>query len=464
MLNTLADSSYRSLLNFVVPKPFGRNRSICSRGVFEMHDYDVALRLQRWTAVSCLALIAATWRLWIPQMVFPQVPAFSILCTAPAWLDWICLGCLITGLGVLASGRSEKLNTSGCILVLGSLLVFFCLDQHRFQPWAYQLWLFTAIWLCCGVNYRLNWMSWLLVSIYFYSALGKLDFEFLHTVGQQMLGAMANLVGQESSGMSASLKLALVAIFPMIELAIAVGLAVPTSRRVAGVFAIGLHLTLIVILGPLGLNHRLGVLIWNAQFVGQAYFLFVAKRISVPDSGIAKREIAKLQLEPKIAGWLKGCLQTLCGALIALVIVMPSTERFGIWDHWPSWALYAPHSSRVVVEVAAPSVGRLPTELVALINRPAREADAMPVWVGIPMAAWSLQSLHTPIYPQSRFQLGVARQIASVVDSESEIRVTVLGTSDRFTGRRQSTILEGSSEISDAGGSYWYNTIPRRQK
>ncbi len=423
-----------------------------------MHDFDVALRLQRWTAVSCLALIAATWRLWIPQTVFPQVPVFAILCTAPTWLDWICLGCLIAGLGVLAVGRSGTLNTSGCVLVLGSLLVFFCLDQHRFQPWAYQLWLFTAIWLCGGVSYRLKWMSWLMVSIYFYSALGKLDFEFLHTVGQQMLGAMANLVGQESSGISASRKLALVAIFPVIELAIAVGLAVPTSRRVAGIFAIGLHLALIVILGPLGLNHRLGVLIWNAQFVGQAYFLFVAKRLSVPDSEIAKR-----QLEPQLAGWPKGCLQTLCGALVALVIVMPSTERFGIWDYWPSWALYAPHSSRVVVEVAAPSVHRLPVELVALTNRPATEADEMPVWVSIPLDAWSLQSLHTPIYPQSRFQLGVARQIASVIDSEFAIRVTVLGAAGRFTGRRQSTILEGNSEIAKAGGIYWFNTIPRRQ-
>ena len=459
MLNTLADSSYRSLLNFVVPKPFGRRRSICSRGVFEMHDFEVAQRLQRWTAVSCLVLIAATWRLWIPQTVFPQVPAFAILCTAPMWLDWICLGCLVTGLIVLAAGRSGILNTSGCLLVLGSLLVFFFLDQHRFQPWAYELWLFTAIWLCCGVSYRLKWMSWLLVSIYFYSALGKLDFEFLHTVGQQMLGAMANLVGQDSSSMSAARKLVLVAIFPVIELAIAVGLAMPSSRRVAGIFAIGLHLTLILILGPLGLNHRLGVLIWNAQFVGQAYFLFVVKRISVPDSEIAQR-----QLEPKLEGSRGGCLQTLCGALVGLVIVMPGTERFGIWDHWPSWALYAPHSSRVVVEVAAPSVRRLPTELVALLNRPSTEPDEMPVWVSIPMDAWSLQSLHTPIYPQSRFQLGVARQIASVIDSEFAIRVTVLGTAGRFTGRRQSTILDGNSEISKAGGIYWFNTIPRRRK
>ena len=142
---------------------------------------------------------------------------------------------------------------------------------------------------------------------------------------------------------------------------------------------------------------------------------------------------------------------------------MPCTERFGIWDHWPSWALYAPHSSRVVVEVAAPSVRRLPADLVALINRPTPEADEMPVWVSIPIDAWSLQSLDTPIYPQSRFQLGVAQQVASVVDSEFQLRVTVLGTASRFSGRRQSTILEGNLEIANAGGNYWFNTIPRRR-
>ena len=93
-----------------------------------------------------------------------------------------------------------------------------------------------------------------MISIYFYSAIGKLDFEFLHTVGQQMLGAMVTLLGQDPTLIPSWLRIVLVACFPLAELAIAAGLAWPQSRRVAGWFAIGVHLILIVVLGPLGLN------------------------------------------------------------------------------------------------------------------------------------------------------------------------------------------------------------------
>ncbi len=420
-------------------------------------DSLVTKRLQRWTAIFCIALVVSTWRLWTPQTGFPQVPLFSGLCFAPAWIDWICLGCFLVGLLVLFVASPGRWNTCACLLVLASLPVFVCLDQHRLQPWAYQLWLFTAIWLCCDDKRGLSLMSWLVVSIYFYSALGKFDFEFLHTVGQQMLGAMAKLVGQDSSTIPAPVRLALVAVFPMTELAIAVGLAWPKSRRIAGLLAIVLHFTLIIILGPLGLNHRLGVLIWNALFSVQAFFLFVVKRKLGPDS-----RIDALQSMRNGHGGLRGLPQTLCCALIAIAIVLPCTERFGIWDHWPSWALYAPHSSRVRVEVAGSSAGRLPTELAALIAQPALPEGEMLDWAIVPIDVWSLRSLDAPIYPQSRFQLGVATILASLVDSESEVRVTILGTASRFTGQRQSQVLEGSAQIDKAGAIYWFNAKPRR--
>jgi len=430
---------------------------VSNTSLIGLTDTLVTRRLQQWTAIFCIALVASTWRLWTPQTGFPQVPLFSILCAAAVWIDWICLACLTAGLLALSMLGPGRLNTCGCILILASLLVLVCLDQHRLQPWAYQLWLFTAIWLCCDDKRDLSLMRWLMVSIYFYSAFGKFDFEFLHTVGQQMLGAMAKLVGQDSSTIPASMRLAIVAAFPMTELAIAFGLAWPKSRRIAGLLAIVLHFTLIAILGPWGLNHRLGVLIWNALFSVQAFYLFVVKRKTEPSN-----RIDALQPMRNNSGRLSVVSQTICIALIAMVIALPCTERFGIWDHWPSWALYAPHSSRVRVEVAGPSVGKLPAELVALIAQPSLPEGEILDWVIVPLDAWSLRSFDTPIYPQSRFQLGVAKTIASLIDSESEVRVTILGTASRFTGQRQSQVLEGSTQIDKAGANYWFNANPRR--
>jgi len=318
------------------------------------------------------------------------------------------------------------------------------------------LWLFAAIRLCCGANLGLRLMRWLMISIYCYSALGKFDFEFLHSVGQQMLGALAKLLGQDLSAMPNWLRLGLVAAFPLCEFAIAIGLAMPKSRRVFGFFAIGLHLSLILVLGPFGLGHRLGVLLWNIQFAVQAYFLFVVRQCACDGEILSEQLVAP---EGRKHTFSPGhCIGL---ALIAMVIVMPITERFGIWDHWPSWALYAPHSSRVRIEVAPSAIARLPAGLGVLIDKSTAEADELPDWVAVPIDAWSLSSLDTPIYPQSRFQLGVAKQIASEVSSEFQIRITLLGCANRFTGLRKSEVIEGTSKIVDAGAGFWFNTRPR---
>ena len=51
--------------------------------------------LSRLLAVSLLALVAATWKLWTPQDVFPQVPLIRAACDWPGGFDWVCLAVLV---------------------------------------------------------------------------------------------------------------------------------------------------------------------------------------------------------------------------------------------------------------------------------------------------------------------------------------------------------------------------------
>ena len=122
----------------------------------------------------------------------------------------------------------------------------------------------------------------------------------------------------------------IVALIPIAELAIAAGLAWPRSRRVAGVFAIFMHLVLLMILGPLGLNHQAGVLIWNIQFLGQAVFLF---------QWIPAAKLATVVSHGNENAWYRTVGNCSVASIAILVMVLPCTERFGLWDHWPSWAL-----------------------------------------------------------------------------------------------------------------------------
>ncbi len=408
-------------------------------------------QFQRWTALTSIALIAVTWRLWTPQTVFPQVPALEILRSAPGWLDWVAIGGVVLSLIAIAILSQTPWVAIACGLLLSCLLVLFSLDQHRFQPWAYELALFAIVWATYRDDRRLQCMRWLLISIYAYSALGKLDFEFLHTVGQQMLSVVLSSVGVEASRLPDTVRLIIVATFPLAELAVAVGLALGTKwrrvQRISGCIAILLHIGLIVVLGPFGLNHRLGVLVWNAQVAIQAYWLFVAKQRAAPSPGSLL--------------WPLHWRERFGFGVIVAAMILPTTERSGFWDHWPSWALYAPHSSRVKIEVTAAAVKKLPESLRPLVAEPMLDENQIAVWRDVPIGVWSLATLDTPIYPQARFQLGVAERIAADVDSDFQLRVTVLGTASRWSGLRREESFTSRQQLLNASKRYWLNSLPR---
>ncbi len=248
-------------------------------------------------------LLAVTWRLWVAQDIYPQVPAFELFCAAPRWLDVCLLFGLVLGLlgsaGSHHAGRYEAyIGATSRVATLIALGGLFLLDQHRFQPWAYLLWLLTAVWLVHGDEWRLRWMRWLLISIYVYSAIGKFDAEFLYTVGQQMLQALLAWTPIAFDGLSQGARLTFVFLFPFVELLIGIGLMVPRTRRYAAIAAIVFHIGLIFVLGPTGLNHRPGVLVWNTQIAVQVYWVFVAangvRHSGAPSfrekSGLGKRQ------------------------------------------------------------------------------------------------------------------------------------------------------------------------------
>ena len=222
-----------------------------------------------------IVLIAVTWRLWWGGSDFPAIPLAAWLGRVPWIADRVCCCALLLGLALVTCGTLRHSYWGWTIvLVSGALLAL--LDQHRWQPWFYQLLLYAAIFRLSSSTHIARLLIWLTVSIYFYSALGKFDTEFLHTVGQQFWQGLAQLFGmsQPAGVPRAARSIMLIALLPTTELLLAAGLAWPVTRRAAGVLAIAFHLGLMALLSPLGLDHSAGVVFWNLQFAGQALCLF----------------------------------------------------------------------------------------------------------------------------------------------------------------------------------------------
>ena len=356
----------------------------------------------RLLAAGLLALVAATWKLWTPQDVFPQVPLIRAACDWPGWFDWVCLTVLVmSSLTLLVVGQRGWWSRGSCIALAISLAGFFVLDQHRLQPWAWQFFLLAVLLsLADDITARRGW-RWLVVGIYFWSAVSKLDYTFCHEQGPALLGGLKQAMGlrgmpnpwTEALDIAGSFGIALG------EMGVAVMLAWPRARWLGLWTATIMHLSLLAALGPFGLNHSLGVLLWNVFFIAQDWLLFseAPPRRTSPDEATSPRVIDRLR------NWLacpsernnRFALGGLCA-----VLLWPSLEPFGYCDHWLAWAVYSARKENAYIDFYDTADAReLPQQYVDFYCIPSEEVD---------FTKWSLRELGVPPYPQARFHAGIA--------------------------------------------------------
>lgn len=396
-----------------------------------------------------LFLLAGTWPLWLAARGdYPSIPLFpSLWSVGPVGivLPWLALILLLASLVTVFSGKAGRWSHGIWWLVTFCLGTLMLADQHRLQPWAYQSLLYAALFASMPPHSRRPWLMAITISIYFYSSIGKLDYQFLHTVGKEFLETALALVGGVPEPLR-SHTTKLVALMPLMECAIAVLLCIPATRLVGGCAAIAMHMTLFGLLGPWAMDHSWGVLLWNVLLAIQAWWLFVRQTES-NQSGAGLSE----KSSPSGAGTATHRVQMICKAFVVVTLLLPLTERYGIWDHWTSWALYSPHSSRVDVQVQRSVVDTLPSSLQAVAITDENDTG----WQSLALERWSLDERYVPIYPQGRYQLALAVKIAEEYSLGRAIRARIRSVSDRWDGTREETFVLGAKEISRAQDNYW---------
>ncbi len=299
----------------------------------------------------------------------------------------------------------------------------------------------------------------LLISIYFYSAIGKLDFDFLHTVGQQMLAVALRFAGSDISQLSNTAKIACVASFPILELAIAIGarnIANACNRCMAGYCAAFRTFAVPRAVRP---QSPLGVLVWNIQVAGQVFCLFLLPKFQ---SERRTEVVAKEQIvapEPNAVD--RGLQQPssyrssqYAGALVILcALLLPLTERLGVWDHGP-----AGHFMRLtaVRSMSKSQRSRFQTANLSwgqLVEPPSE--DSISVWSRVPIDAWSLSTLTHLSTPKLDFSWGSTQHLSQGYELQHSVRIILLGSSSRFTGARQQFSIETASATESLSKKFW---------
>lgn len=411
-------------------------------------------------AIFAMILYGTTWRLGTGYSDFPKIPLLEM--TIPIWADFIAYGLAISAFLAVAlvslvrrqgSDDFSGIFSTAILINIAAVAWLFFSNQHRLQPWAWLAWLAAVAMIIPDQRRCLGWLRGLAISVYIYSAFTKFDYQFLHTLGQQFLGVFRDWLSLPLDDFDLNTRVLLAAVFPVVELVVGVGLIFQSTRRQAVVLALLMHACLIFLLSPLGLSHKSAVAIWNTYFIWQAIVLFWPRA----DTDEATGENA-ISVSTTVAFF-----ATIPKLLLLAAIFLPLTQSVGFFDHWPSWGLYAPSNDRVDVFVDAEGVIDLPESLQSCCTQLAfNDPEFNIIMNRVRIDLWSLRELGVPIYPQQRFQMGVALDISRQLGHANGIvRVVLQSKSNRLDGSRTQQRIDRIKAIRKAAASYRLNANPR---
>ncbi len=431
------------------------------------------LRLLKVTlACFSLGLLCITWRLWIPQTRFPQVPLFSSIFNLPTSIDWLTLTSMVVSsllvLGmVFTSWFLQRQDREFCQtgqqicggLFFFAFLISIAFDQHRIQPWAYQFAVGFLLLTCLKPPRAIRLFRLFVISIYFYSALSKCDASFLQTLGPQLVKGLFTGIGVSTAYWSERTLTLIAASFSVAEFLIAVGLLIPRTRQWTFWAVVSMHACLILAVGPWGLNHHGGVLIWNIYFIIQDLILF-SGLFGLARSGEASISQADFSLSFQHRSGREKSIMTVAW----FVMLAPLLEPTGYFDHWPAWGLYASSHDRVTLLVDEEEKWKLPPALQPFIDPP----RPLSSWCRVRVDRWSLAELGAPVYPQARFQLGAAIAVCRISEQDHEngsqqpqVRLLFESAAHRLTGKRKISEYTGLTQIEPLTQRFWFNARPR---
>jgi len=256
--------------------------------------------------------IFISFPLWTQDRLFPLLPVFNFL-NFPSfignYLIYVLLGVLISILFF-----PKKITISLALLLL---LLLGLEDQMRWQPWVYiYLLFFLGFIFRIPASNRLFYFRLLLISIYFWSGIHKINPNFVDHIFIPMARDvfMLHIPKYRIIGYGVSL----------LEIGIGIGLAFKLTQRYAFYALFGLHVIILLWVSPWGKNTNQVIIPWNLVMIGLSYVCFYSK------AGFSFSE-QLLNLSFRKAH----------KALLLVFFLLPLLSYIEMWPYYFSYHLYS---------------------------------------------------------------------------------------------------------------------------
>jgi hypothetical protein len=360
--------------------------------------------------------------LWYSRVLWTNIGRTLPVCglidspLSPA-LDQVLFGLvLVCSLSIVFN----KLKLVSTIVLFVSIVLLILLDLNRFQPWLYE---YLIILFLCSLpdntfhlssadctDKKLQSVSIVLVAIYFFSGLEKLNWQFFTAVGPWLLGfsqAPTTTFENNVPLIVAS------AMMPLGEIALALALLFKQTRILGVCMGLFMHLTIIFILGPQRLNINAAVWPWNlTQMV-----LLLACFLNVSDHFLLRISVRERLLTALT-------LTTVC-------LVIPILGLLQIVDPYPAFAFYTGDipTGRLMFEKA--TLEKLPVA----VQRVCTYDKAMALW-WLDLVDWAYVETGASVYPSKFCLRKISRRFAH--DHPGELVALNLLTFPKLTKKIES--------------------------
>jgi hypothetical protein len=339
-------------------------------------DAEIRGFVVRTCALGFLAAITLSFRLWFNiGREFPSFPVTGFLLpdlqfnhgVMPSSVVLSVL--LVSGLsGLLVQPHSKPL----LIAVLSATAMLVMVDVHRLQPWVYQYTLFLMLALQRHWGSPFPFRSALLVvlsGMYFWSGAHKLNPMFvtdtLPYLLQPIVGGAFPREWSHVLGVGVAI----------IEATLGLGLVFRWPRRLSTAGLIGMHLLVLLLLGPAGHNDNAVIWPWN---IALAFILYKAVRSAHFPAGLP---VYRMPLITAIT--------------LGFAVFLPALSTVGWWPANLSMNVYSGNDTRAVILMGTRESELLPCSLRPLVKSAGEGRKALTV------SAWAYHTVNVPAFPET---------------------------------------------------------------
>jgi hypothetical protein len=358
-----------------------------------------------WLKVTVLAAfcigLSMSMPLWIGPRSYPLTPVSTVI----PLIDGVTASGLYAALFVLAAIAVVAPKPKWWIAAFLAVMAAFCLaDQTRWQPWVFQYGFLLAVIALHSWNgadtgsetRSLNIARLIVAATYVFSGLQKINLNFMENefpwLVQPITGAFPSTEHfLHGFGMGA----------PFVQVAFGIGLLTRRFRSFSLIMAVAMHLFILAMFGPAGLNWNNIVWPWTAAMAVFDLLLF---------SGAPEFSWREL-----VSNWREPCY----AAAVLLFVILPAFSFVNLWDSYLSSALYSGNLTEAQIYLSDAGKASLPAPIRSRLVHTSPDTNVLN------LQRWAIEELNVTPYPETRVDRAIAGSICHDLRDPAQLVLVV---------------------------------------